>query len=276
MEHLTLEELARLVDEAPTPPEARHVRDCIACRRELDALRSQTRLLGSLDDPALPAGAWPALETELRAEGLLTHVSLRAPGRRMDAPWLRIAAGAALFLVGGASGAAIWSRVSRPQAAAVAPLVAEGPAVSARHVAAAPARVAPVISTAQAEPAADPAPAEETREAGTGAGVRLASSTEPALPQRAPQQGSASAQRELAEAEAAYVAALQRYAAIADPSSGADPATRMAALDRMISTTRAALDRAPDDPVINGYHMAAVREREALRRQLAGADKDWF
>jgi len=50
----------------------------------------------------------------------------------------------------------------------------------------------------------------------------------------------------------------------------------MAALERMISATRDALERNPGDPVINGYHLAAVRERDALRRQLAAADKDWF
>ncbi len=50
----------------------------------------------------------------------------------------------------------------------------------------------------------------------------------------------------------------------------------MTALERMIATTREALERTPGDPVINGYHLAAVRERDALSRQLAGADKDWF
>jgi hypothetical protein len=84
------------------------------------------------------------------------------------------------------------------------------------------------------------------------------------------------AQRELAEAEVSYLAALQRYAAVADPASGADPQTRLEALEQMITTTRAALERAPDDPLINGYHLAAVRERDALQRQLATADKDWF
>jgi hypothetical protein len=84
------------------------------------------------------------------------------------------------------------------------------------------------------------------------------------------------AERQLVDAEAGYVAALQRYAAIADPQSGNDDATRMAALDRLITSTRSALESAPDDPVVNGYHLAALRERDALRQQMAGTDKNWF
>ena len=36
------------------------------------------------------------------------------------------------------------------------------------------------------------------------------------------------------------------------------------------------LETAPEDPVINGYHLAAVRERDDLRRQMAQTDADWF
>jgi hypothetical protein len=44
--------------------------------------------------------------------------------------------------------------------------------------------------------------------------------------------------------------------------------SRLAALDQMISTTRAAMREAPHDPVINGYYLTTVGQREAALRQL--------
>lgn len=272
MQHLTCEALARLVDEPPLPHEAAHVRDCLVCRRELEEMREQTLALAALDDPEPPPGGWAALEAALREEGLIsTAVPARAGGGGWweGRPLLRMAAALALFLLGGAAGAALWSH--RPADRVAQAETMQGPPVVVHPAAAAPLRVAgpaevPVAETGgemRGAPAANPA------------GARLASNGRAARP--APVDPVVrQAERELAEAEGAYVAALQRYAAIADPASGADPVTRMAALERMIATTREALERNPGDPVINGYHLAAVRERDALSRQLAAADKDWF
>jgi hypothetical protein len=44
--------------------------------------------------------------------------------------------------------------------------------------------------------------------------------------------------------------------------------SRLAALDQMISTTSAAMREAPHDPVINGYYLTTVNQREATLRQL--------
>jgi hypothetical protein len=265
MPHLTLEELARLVDEAPPPHEAAHVRDCLVCRRELDELRTQTAALGSLADPLAPAGGWAALEAALLDEGLIrTRPPVVLGGWAAGRPWLRIAAAFALFLLGGAAGAGLWSRAHRATDVAVAPPTILGTPEAARHVASA-AEVAPT-------PAVDPAGA--TAEGGRG-DVGFASTVQ-TVPQREQTPAARRAERELADAEAAYLVALQRYAAIADPSSGADADTRAAALDRMIATTREALERAPADPVINAYHLAAVREREALRSEQPAAGQDWF
>ncbi|MFL5385950.1 MAG: hypothetical protein ACJ8GN_25825 [Longimicrobiaceae bacterium] len=271
MQHLTCEDLARLVDEPPLPHEAAHVRDCLVCRRELDEMREQTLALGALDDPELPPGGWAALEAVLRDEGL---ISTTAPARawggwREGRPLLRVAAALALFLLGGAAGAALWSsrpdgRVATTEPTRGEPVVVH-PSSTAPLLVASPADVpvAPGSVDAAGAPAASPSGA---RLAANGAAARPAP-VDPVVRQ---------AEQELAEAEGAYLAALQRYAAIADPASGADPVTRMAALERMISATRDALERSPGDPVINGYHLAAVRERDALSRQLAAADKDWF
>jgi hypothetical protein len=272
MQHLSCEELARLVDEPPQPHEAAHVRDCLVCRRELEEMREQTHALGSLADPELPPGAWAGLEAALQAEGLL---STAAP-RRVSGGWaaehrplLRLAASLALFVLGGAAGAALWSHRPGERVADAGP--AQGPPVVVH-----PSGMAPRLASIPADvPVAGPEDGGmQGMQAALPSGARLASNG--AAPRPVQDPSVLRAERELAEAEGAYLAALQRYAAIADPASGADPVTRMAALERMIATTREALERTPGDPVINGYHLAAVRERDALSRQLARADKDWF
>lgn len=126
MPHLTLETLARLVDEAPGPDEKAHLEACADCREELEALREQTEALGAMPKMTPPPDLWPELRSRLREEGLVAGRS--APRR---SPTLtRIAAGMALFLAGGAAG-----------------FVARGPA---------PAQPAPVAATApsQEEPEA--------------------------------------------------------------------------------------------------------------------------
>jgi hypothetical protein len=269
MPHLTLEELARLVDEAPLEAEQAHLRDCLVCRRELEGLREQTFTLAALDAPHPAPAAWHRLEAALRAEGLMRGaIPVVAP-----LPWwqrpgmLRLAAALALFALGGGTGAALWSRASTAGGSGTVqgtPLVVHP----------SPQRGAPMLASASEAPLAAPA-AAQAQPVAEGSGARLVSTG--GRPAASPPSAAVRrAQRDLAEAEVAYLAALQRYAAVADPASGNDPQTRLDALERMITTTRAALERAPADPLINGYHLAAVRERDALQRQLATADSDWF
>ncbi|HSR41573.1 MAG TPA: hypothetical protein VLL48_05370, partial [Longimicrobiales bacterium] len=78
MRHLTNEDLARLVDEAPTPEERRHLAACRRCVAELDGLREQTEALSALPDLRLPADEWRELERRLAREGLVKE---RSPAR---------------------------------------------------------------------------------------------------------------------------------------------------------------------------------------------------
>ncbi|HSU13111.1 hypothetical protein [Longimicrobium sp.] len=271
MQHLTLEALARLVDEPPLADEAIHLGTCLACRRELAEMRGQTAALGSLADPEPPAGAWTALEAALRGEGLIADIPRRAEIPFWRRPQvLRAAAALALFVLGGAAGMALRGRTAQ---VAAGPETVRGLPVTVHPTAAGgDGALASLPSTPAPE-----APFAAEPDAGAGNGARLASNAAaPPAARRPVSPEVRRAARELAQAEAAYLTALQRYAAIADPQSGADADTRMAALERMLSTTRQALERAPDDPVINGYHMAALRERDALRREMAAGDKDWF
>lgn len=272
MYHLNLEALARLVDEAPGEDEAAHLRDCLVCRRELEALREQTFALAELPPLQPSDAAWAALEAQLLEEGLMrtpapAPVAVSRPAVRPG--WLRLAASLALFLAGGGAGAIMWARM---QAVTVTP-VAQLP----------PSQVDRPVNVQVVDPLGDRALVE--RPVTDGSGARLISDAAPAprpAATRRPPRPAASpavqaAERELADAEAAYLAALQRYAELADPSSGADPATRLEALDRLVEMSARALDRSPDDAQLNGYHLAAVSERDALRRQIQrAAETTWF
>ena len=123
MPHLTLETLARLVDEAPTGAEEAHLVECAACRRELEALRAQTESLATMPNMAPPPDLWPELRTQLRSEGLVR----RRMRPRVSPTLTRLAAGLALFLAGGATGFA----ARGPAPADTGPVAAEPTAVPA-------------------------------------------------------------------------------------------------------------------------------------------------
>ncbi|HSG47225.1 MAG TPA: hypothetical protein VLA43_05330, partial [Longimicrobiales bacterium] len=110
MEHLTRESLARLVDEGPRAEEAQHLATCLVCTSELEALRAQTRALGSLPEIRPPLGDWEVLEARLRSEGLIKTPSLlERLSLAHTPPWMRTAAAIALFLGGTGVGAAFTS-----------------------------------------------------------------------------------------------------------------------------------------------------------------------
>ena len=221
MQHLDLETLARLVDEAPEPHEAEHLRGCLVCRRELAEMREQTQALAGLGELPPPAGAWADLEARLVEEAL---VRTPAPASRrvlgLYRPPMRIAAALALFLLGGAAGAALW-RDGGPQGRVAVDVPAADPAPSASRM----------------RPLADPEllivsePDAQAPEAtGNGNGARLAMNgaapearrpvgvvpPRRTRPERATRAQADRAARELVQAQAEYVAALQRVAAIAD------------------------------------------------------------
>jgi len=229
MSHLSLEVLARLVDEEPDPAEARHLRSCALCREELAALREQVLALGSLPDIEPAPDAWPALEARLIREGLL-----RADRRSWilrSTSLVRFAAMLVIFLAGGLTGAAL-----------------RGPV--------APAEEAPGYL-------AEVAPGD----------VALAASEDPWLRTTDADELA----RVLRARETAYMAALARYAEVSGAAATPDPIARLATLESILAATRAALNEAPADPVINGYHLTALAQRDAIYRQLAiHSEEPWF
>ena len=115
MEHLSPEDLSRLVDESPTAEEQAHLDRCRGCAAELEAMQGQTAALAALPDVRPPRGDWDGLEARLRAEGLLREE--RRPDVGFDTqvvaatPWIRRAAAIVLFLAGAATGAGVMARV---------------------------------------------------------------------------------------------------------------------------------------------------------------------
>ena len=79
-------------------------------------------------------------------------------------------------------------------------------------------------------------------------------------------------------AELMYTSALLDYAAITSPQPPRDAVARLATLETIVLTTRTALERAPADPLINSYHLAALAERETLLAQLRRTpeNKQWY
>lgn len=207
MQHLSLEELARLEEEGAVGEEALHLAGCDACRAELEAIGAQTRALGSLGEVAPPAVAWPALAARLRAEGLMAGRPTGAARARRALS--RVAAAVALFAAGGLAG---------------------------------------------------------TRTGGSPAEVATA-----------PAATVGEAEARLRATEAEYLRALARHAELSGAAPAGDALSRLAALEGIVLTTGAALEEAPADPVINGYHLMALGQREALLREIdATADEVWY
>lgn len=119
MSHLTLEALARLLDEPPTDAERAHLGDCAVCRDELTGLRGQTDALAALPNMVPPPDVWPEVRERLMAERLVRT----APSRRVAGP-LRSAAAILLFIGGGALGWAVRGDAATP---------AQGPSLAAEE-----------------------------------------------------------------------------------------------------------------------------------------------
>lgn len=222
MEHLTLEHLARLVDDPPTTEEMRHLADCRQCAEELDALREQTKALGSLPEILPPKGDWQAIEARLRSEGLVEDPGLfRRLGLAHTPGWMKVAAAAMLFLSGTGTGVAVAG-------------------TSALGGSTGTARSAEVTDAASVEEAATL--------------VRTA--------------------------EEQYVSAVSRYRELlardGGEDLGADPISRVAALEHLVMVSQAAVRQAPGDPFLNGFLASAMAERDAALRMVSSGSDNWF
>jgi len=224
MSHLTIETLARLVDEPASTAEVEHLEQCEDCRLELEGLRADAAALAALPELAAPDHHWAGIENRLHDEGIIradTPARIIAfPRNRTLQYVLRAAAALAIFALGNAT------------------------AIVAMHD-------------------------DATNTPAGRADARLVS-------QNAPQTRDEAA-RAVRAAEAAYIDAFTHYLQMGNSMPSDDPLARLAALESIVQTTRAALGEAPADPVINGYHLTAIAQRDAIIRQLASSsDQTWF
>lgn len=216
MSHLSIETLARLIDEVPSEEETAHLDHCDECRNELEGLRADAAALAGLPEIEPPSTQWLAVESRLAAEGLLRPAARRA-SQRWFRPAMQAAAAIVIFIVGSYTGSMLGLRAVDDTAT-----VASSTSV-------------PVTADAAA------------------AAVR--------------------------DAETSYLTALTRYAELAQRTDPVDPLARLAALESIVLTTRAALGQAPADPVINGYHLTALAQRDATIKRMAStssAGQTWF
>ena len=248
MSHLNLETIARIVDDGASAAETSHLEACAECRAELEAMREDVHALGMLPDMTPAPEAWGALERRLLDEGLI-----RARPRAVLSftPFLQMAAALVLFLGGSIAG--------RMTAPVVTQMVAQSPAQTQT-----PANTRQVGS----EPVLDgQAPAQP-------ANVSLASN---GLSLNAQPRTAEEAATLLRQSEELYLTALTRYAELTSGAEAGDPVARLAALQSIVVTTQAALTAAPADPVINGYHLTALAQRDATLRQVAASTGDrWY
>lgn len=244
MSHLSIETLARLVDDAPDAAEKAHLEACGDCRRELEDMRADLARLQALPALEPPPDDWEIIQHRLAEEGLLRRPRT---GPSVRAGVLRAAAAIAIFLMGGAAGAAWTGERPTPGIIGAAPGRLAGGDVRAARPSFAGAR----------------GPAENVLAAAVLTGR---------LPETRDETTAL-----LGEAEALYLNVLERAAELSAGAEGGDPVARLAALQGITAITRAALDRAPADPVLNGYHITALAQREATLRQIAAmTGGSWF
>lgn len=259
MPHLSAERLAALADPG-TVPEAHehdHLAHCSQCALERQAYGALVQGANAERRAiAAPLTNWDSIATALRAEGLIGAVATGAaqPGRAVAGRHLRAGAaqapprsvefGRAAWIRAAAAIALLAGGLAAGRASAVAGPLAVAASLPAATAAAAPADVRNPFGAPAAWPAEDLIPEYRT---------------------------AAEAEAALQRLEVAYQHAAA-YLAGSDTVSRMDATedyrTRLVALDRASRTMREAMEKAPYDPVITGYYLTTLGEREATLRQL--------
>jgi hypothetical protein len=230
MSHLSTERLAALGDEAPTPAEAAHLVACEVCAREHAAYRA---LVTMAHDERGAIGI-PLSRFDSIASALAADQPQVAPASRVvpdHNPTARH------FL-------------RTPMRAAAGFLLLAGGVAAGRMSAGA--SLFPKMEVGA------PSVATNTTRAASSDSASFASIEEARVAQL--------------HSEALYQQAAA-FLAEHDTTGAGDGSpvayrSRLAALDQVISTTREAMRQAPHDPVINGYYLTTLGQREATLRQL--------
>jgi hypothetical protein len=252
IQHLSTNRLAAMADETPTPDEATHLAGCWDCRAEVAAHRRLARLAAMAPTPTEPLTAWSQLAPQLRAEGMIVDASRSAGGAptpdapTADTPTL---SGAPIMPFMKTDAKKPKLQLYALRAAAGFALIFGGAVVG---------RVSagvPFADTKQEFTAA--LPVQENAQY-TNPGEALQ-----ALTVAQQQYQSAAAFLAAQDTNSRFVGMNQeRYRA------------RLDALDEIAATTRAALYRAPQDPMLNQYYLTTLGAREATLREIGATMPD--
>jgi len=245
MSHLSTDRLAALGDETPTAAEAEHLAECATCARERDAYRALVSMArAERDSMGLPLTRWDSIAAALANDE-------RAPARLDSAPPSTVA-----VRTRGSSLARL------PMRAAAAVLLVAGGLIAGRVSAGA--RALPLSP----EPAHAPlAQAPTTNGHRTTGSTSVTGVSDPATFASVEEARLAQQRSEAVYQEAAAFLAQHDTTGASDGSPVAYR-SRLAAFDQVISTMQGAMHEAPHDPVINGYYLTTLGQREATLRQL--------
>jgi hypothetical protein len=256
------------VDDEHSAAEAAHLESCAECRTQLAAMTEDVHALSMLPDMAAVPDQWDALERRLADEGLIRSRPHYAAGRGMR--MMQIAAAAVLVL-----GGTIAGRVTAPSTVRIVAAPAATPAADAE----APVTTEPANGSSADTPASTLAGESPTAPSLVDTPVSRSPVTLAAnggYGRTAPASMDEAAQL-LREMEVRYLEALTAYAELALDAEAGDLVARLATLQSIILTTQAALNETPTDPVINGYHLTALAQRDATLRQVAAASSErWY
>ena len=261
MLHLSSDRLAALADSEPTALEADHLAACAACARERAATRSLLMMArAERDQLGMPLTRWDSLAPELHRAGLVAAgalmsappepiddvVAARPRGTRRVAGWLQAAA--VLLLLGGGT---VLGRVS----AGASPVWFDSSAEDVTHG-----------REVEREARAPLPPVSGVRAVPPVLGAHSADVT--LVPEFSSVDEAVMALRRYEVAyqhAAAYVAEHDSATRIDDSDAYR---ARLVALDRASRVMSEALREAPHDPVINGYYLTTLGQRQATLRQL--------
>ena len=230
MQHINPERIAALADEPATLAERTHLAECAACNAELSAAQRLVRMAVT-DTPTIeqPLTSWDRLGPALHAQGLVnTPLSRDGTSDRTS------------------------------DRAEVIPLGSTGPR-QLRWVMQAAAGVFLAVGGAVVGRASAAAPADMLA-GGAAQDTSFASTTEA---MSVLQRSSDQYQRAVA-----YLAANDSSVSLHGRDAETLYQTRLNVLDQAVASARAALYRAPQDPVLNNYYLQSVGARDLTLRQL--------
>jgi hypothetical protein len=232
MSHISTDRIAAIADDTPSADEATHLAGCWDCRAELAAYRRLVRMAAMAPVPMEPLTAWSRLAPQLRADGIIVDAA------RLGSP---------------AGGTPVVSLDDRRAATAPRPWP--------RWVLRAAAGFALLFGGAIAGRLSTTLPGVGGYES------QFTTASTPAFT------NADDAVRVLTAAQQQYQDAAA-FLAAQDTSSrfiGMNQDTyraRLNALDEIAAATRAALYRAPQDPMLNQYYLTTIGAREATLRQI--------